>query len=175
MEILIVLVSILLITGLAGLLKGLLAKRPASMLRRAVTKQWSNKLLCPICIGVSLTWLWLLAAMWLGVISYSQFIIPVALLMGGSVVGIAYQYAEFRKQGLTKLTWLIWMIVPGFVTVYGLLGQEWLIAGLGALVWLGFALYALGIGDQSGKQAGGVDKNSDTRRKQLEKELEECC
>lgn len=124
-----------------------------------------------------MTWIWMLGASFLDIFVYSQFVTPIALLMGGSVVGIAYQYAELRRKSVTKLTWLTWLIAPGFVAVYGLLMQEWLVFGAGAVVWLGFAVYALFPRGKSGPKEENEDDEeaSEDKRKKLEKELEECC
>ncbi len=44
--------------------------------------------ICPICAGVSLTWLWMLTGMWLGFLSVSRYEIITAVLMGASIGGI---------------------------------------------------------------------------------------
>lgn len=76
--------------------------------------------ICPICVGVSGTWLWLIAAKFLG---YEIDIIVPAILMGGSVVGIAYQVEKrliFAGVSASKLfLWKIGFIPTGFVAVYG--------------------------------------------------------
>lgn len=161
MEILITLVSILTLTGAVWLFNRVF-----------------KTLICPICAGVSLTWLWLLVAMWLGVIPYSQFVIPAALLMGGSVVGIAYQSAPHRPPSLTKFTWLTWLVLAGFGLAYGLLTLSWMIIGASGLLGLGLLLYGLLSRPQAkeGRTFLSPAKQSQAKTAQeLEKELEECC
>src|SRR3989344_2590488 len=47
--------------------------------------------LCPICSGVSATWLFLTAFVIAGFLEREAFMPLVLLLMGGTVVGISYQ------------------------------------------------------------------------------------
>jgi hypothetical protein len=44
--------------------------------------------ICPICIGVSLTWIWMLLGIIFEFIS-SSFVLPMVILMGFSILGIA--------------------------------------------------------------------------------------
>lgn len=57
-----------------------------------------NKLLtfkiCPICAGVTLTWLWMLFGMGVGFLSVSRYEFIVAILMGASIGGIV---TELKK------------------------------------------------------------------------------
>ena len=79
---------------------------------------------CPICAGVFLTWSGLLSAHFLG---YEIALIVPALLMGGSVVGIAYQI-EKRVRGKPAITIFLWkaLFIPaGFAAAYSALLQLW--------------------------------------------------
>ena len=85
---------------------------------------FANKILpftvCPICAGVFLTWVWLIGAyIWGYQINLS---VP-ALLMGGSVVGIAYQLEKkFGNLSAGKiLFWKMLFIPAGFIAAYGIL------------------------------------------------------
>lgn len=57
-----------------------------------------NKILpikiCPICAGVSLTWLWMLLGMGYGLLSVEKYQFIAAILMGGSVIGIVNKLEE---------------------------------------------------------------------------------
>ena len=53
--------------------------------------------ICPICAGVSLTWLWMLFGMGYGFLSVEKYQIVIAILMGGSVVGITNKLEEKYK------------------------------------------------------------------------------
>ena len=53
-----------------------------------VNKKLSIKI-CPICAGVSLTWLWMLLGMGYGLLSVEKYQLVTAVLIGGSVVAIS--------------------------------------------------------------------------------------
>ena len=79
---------------------------------------------CPICAGVFLTWVGLVGA---HVVGYPIALVIPALLMGGSVVGIAYQ---LEKKNLdspvgARMLWKVLFIPAGFVTAYAVLEQLW--------------------------------------------------
>ena len=60
-----------------------------------------NKILpvkiCPICAGVSLTWLWMLFGMGYGLLLVDKYQLITAVLMGGSVIGITNKLSEKYK------------------------------------------------------------------------------
>ena len=71
--------------------------------------------ICPICVVVGGTWFTLSSFVAWGYLDPRQFIIPISILMGGSVVGIAYQ-------GIQKIEWaakhpLIWKYLIIFTGV----------------------------------------------------------
>jgi hypothetical protein len=103
MIILIILTSIFLITGTAWLVKRYLSIN-----------------ICPICAGVFLTWFILLALMLTGKISAFVFQMPIALLMGGSVVGIAYKLESKIKKNKSILLFKVLFILFGFGLAYSL-------------------------------------------------------
>ncbi|MBI4217418.1 MAG: hypothetical protein HY603_01300 [Parcubacteria group bacterium] len=133
----------------------------------------ANKLLpfkvCPICAGVSGTWLWMLAASLLG---YQIDFVIVAMLLGGSVVGIAYQLEKKLPAGSanwrTPLLWKTIFIPAGFVAAYGILTHQW-IAFLAALAFLLLAsfIFLFSTGDKPGPRKETV--------KELEKKMKDCC
>lgn len=79
---------------------------------------------CPICAGVAGTWLWMLAARALG---YEVDSIALAMLMGGSVVGIAYQMEKRLPQGRSPLLWKSLFIPASFVAAYGAISSWWIL------------------------------------------------
>ena len=102
MEIIIVTISILVITFLAWLINKLLPFK-----------------VCPICAGVSGTWFLLLVGILLGWLSLANYYLLIAVLMGGTVVGIAYQGEKrlnIAPENFLKFKTAV--IVPGFVLVY---------------------------------------------------------
>lgn len=96
-----------------------------------VTKKiWPTFRLCPICTGVSGTWLWMLMANYYG---YPTDTNIVSLLMGGSVVGIAYQLEKKIRPG-KAMAWKILFIPAGFTLVYDLIYLSWLYLALSTAV-----------------------------------------
>mgnify|MGYP001558456818 CR=1 FL=1 len=50
--------------------------------------KYSKLKICPICAGVTLTWAWLLAGMWFGLLSVDKYELITAILMGASIGGV---------------------------------------------------------------------------------------
>ena len=75
--------------------------------------------ICPICVVVGGTWFALSVGVVLGYLSPEQFIIPIAILMGGSIVGIAYQGAQkFEWARKNSLLWKFIVIFTGMPIAY---------------------------------------------------------
>lgn len=91
--------------------------------------------LCPICLGVGGTWLWMLAARILG-LAIDTTMLPI--LLGGSVVGTAYLLEKRLSPGRSGLLWKTLSIPLGFVAAEGLLTFDWIVlaVALGALAIL---------------------------------------
>ncbi len=117
---------------------------------------------CPICAGVAGTWLWMLAARLLG---YEIDPIALALLMGGSVVGIAYQIEKRLSQSRSPLLWKTLFIPTGFIGAYGLLMQWWGVL-LVSLTFLALVVYAF-LSTHKNAQKGVI--------KELEEKMKNCC
>lgn len=75
---------------------------------------------CPICAGVSLTWIFSLIGQFAGLLSTADWELPTAILIGGSVVGIAYRLEDKLYVGASKLIWKTIFIPLGFFLAYGL-------------------------------------------------------
>lgn len=103
--ILITTLSILVITGLAWLARKIL---PFSI--------------CPICVGVAGTWLWMLTGRLAGLEVDTSML---AILLGGSVVGIGDQLEKHLPQGRSPLLWKMLFLTIGFVAAYGLAVAHW--------------------------------------------------
>ncbi|MDP3999789.1 MAG: hypothetical protein Q8P76_04365 [bacterium] len=121
---------------------------------------------CPICAGVSGTWLWLLAAMANGWLSVNSYQLPVGILMGGSVVGIAYQLEKRLPENRSPLIWKTIFIPLGFLVAYYLVLFDWMTFAIFLaiellFVWLYFRL------------ASHQPKNVQVEK--LEKQMEKCC
>ncbi len=124
-----------------------------------VARRFSRLKPCPICVGVSLTWFFLLLARWL---SYPIDPLIIGLLMGGSVVGVETLLAK----RLTKPNPIgkILFIIVGFWSVYNLIVSDWLMLAIGLLLWLIvlFTMY---------QEAFNLKPKSD----EIKKQLENCC
>lgn len=96
--------------------------------------------LCPICLGVGGTWLWMLAARELG---YPVDPTLLAVLLGGSVVGLASLAEKRLPPGRSPLLWKTLFIPAGFVAAHAMVAQRWplaLGAGAALLVLAGVSL-----------------------------------
>lgn len=117
------------------------------------------KKFCPICAGVSITWLWLLIALFFG---YHFDTLLIGILMGASVVGLMYK--------LETTVWAHAFAAVGFAAVYFLLNQNWL--------WFGISLVltvTLGIWQKPRKVILPTERVINSKAKEIEKKLEECC
>ena|SRR3989338_3890342 len=59
-----------------------------------LVRKYSPVKICPICAGVSLTWIWMLLGMGYGFLPVEQYELITAILMGGSVIGITKAIQE---------------------------------------------------------------------------------
>jgi len=121
--------------------------------------------ICPICVGVFLTWTGLIGLRFAG---YGIDPIVPAVLMGGSVVGIAYQL-EKRFSAVSpeaRMLWKILFMPAGFVAMYAVLEELWIV-GIVALIFLVAISAALAL------RAGALRRGGKTHT--LERAMEECC
>ncbi|MDP2655768.1 MAG: hypothetical protein Q8P17_04595 [bacterium] len=121
---------------------------------------------CPICAGVFLTWVGLVGAYFFG---YTIDLRVPAILMGGSVVGIAYQLEKKfhgQPQG-ARMLWKVLFMPAGFVAVYAVLNQWW-----GAFLFAAAFLAALAIWLIS--SSGRADSHEETVQ-DIEKSMKDCC
>ena len=119
---------------------------------------------CPVCVGVAGTWLWMLAAR-LGGFAIDTVIL--GILLGASVVGVA-QWVETRiTPGRLPLLWKAIALPTGFAAAYGLVAERWVLA-IGAAAALGFvALVFL-----RPRRAGAGDPEAVAH---LEERMKQCC
>ncbi len=127
----------------------------------------ANKVLgvkiCPICAGVSGTWIWMLLVNFF--IDPINLLIP-AMLMGGTVAGLAYQGEKRLLSDRSPLLWKILFIPAGFLSVYSLLSGWWVTLLISAafmtmVYWIFTASRTHGSGDK--------------KVEELEKKMEKCC
>lgn len=124
---------------------------------------------CPICLGVSLTWLSLTVLMLLGYVPNDYFL-PIAILMGGTAVGIVYQ-GEKKFQAMRAFTPKLLVLIAGFFLAYLFLTNiSWLtlVAAILILTPLGYSFFL------RSSQAGiGVERAETIR--DLEDKMKDCC
>lgn len=77
-----------------------------------------NRKVCPICVGVSCTWLIMLFIRFFGTAVDSSIL---GILMGGTVVGIAYQGEKQLAKGRSQLLWKLLFIPLGFLFMFGVI------------------------------------------------------
>jgi len=121
---------------------------------------------CPICAGVSSTWLILLVISYFDWIVFDQSLI--FLLIGGSVVGIAYQFAKYLPNATKDLFWKIFFIPIGFWTAFYLVEFEFI------KVFIGVTVLLIGSGffwSQNGK----YHKDKSEKVEELAKQMKNCC
>ena len=125
--------------------------------------------ICPMCLGVSLAWLVLMALMLLGYVSNDYFL-PTALLMGGTVVGVVYQ-GEKKFKVMRSFAPKMVVLIIGFALAYLLLANlSWLtlIAATLTLIPLGY-LFFLRLPQAT------TDLGSSEAAKELEDKMKDCC
>jgi len=120
--------------------------------------------ICPICAGVSGTWLWVLLGIYAGWLEAESWRL---IAMGGSVVGIAYQLERRLPSHRSSLLWKTLFIPAGFLAVYSLIFSWWITAALALLWLLGVTVAFLRVFVHT--------RTEDTKIKELEKEMQKCC
>lgn len=80
-----------------------------------------NKKVCPICAGVSGTWLIMLFLRFFGAAADPAIL---GILMGGTVVGIAYQGEKRLAKGRSSLLWKLLFVPFGFLFVFGVVEYD---------------------------------------------------
>ena len=115
---------------------------------------------CPICAGVSLTWIWMFIAY---LVNYNIDLTVVAILIGGSAVGVADLLTK-RFQSKASLFKSVFILV-GLSGAYFLVSQNWILF-IVAILALFFTYYLF----------KSLDKPSDIKRvDDIKKGLKNCC
>ena len=121
------------------------------------------KNICPICALVGGTWIVLLTLRFAGYDVGESFI---ALLMGGSVVGISYTLVKHIQRG-RAMPWKLAAIPIGFAAAWALLHFAWVFFTLASLAY-GLLFAAM----QKRNEPEGPGKENPI---DITKELEDCC
>jgi len=120
--------------------------------------------LCPICLGVGGTWLWMVAAREFG---YTVDATMLAILLGGSVAGIAYQVEKRLPAGRSALLWKTLFIPLGFVAAYALAAPRWALLGTVSVALLVLTAFFM--------MAPGAPTAESEQVEELKKKMQECC
>ncbi len=129
-----------------------------------VLKRLSNASLCPICVGVGSTWLWMVVARLLG---YPIDVTMLAILLGGSVVGIANMVEKRLPPAHSALLWKTLFIPAGFAATYALATQRWTFLTAAAVVMVSLAIVFLRPPDSTPQTNEKVDE--------LTRKMKNCC
>ena len=126
--------------------------------------------ICPICVVVSSLWLGLSAGVAWGYLASSTYLIPISLLMGGTVVGIAYLgEKKCRWASQHQLLWKTLVIAGGMPFAYLLiinLNEFIVVVELVILLKIAYLFFI----KQPSKLASGSNKISE-----IEEQMEQCC
>lgn len=120
--------------------------------------------LCPICTGVAGTWLWMLIARQFGIAVDAAML---STLLGGSVVGIAYQLEKRLAGARSPLLWKMLFIPAGFAAAYALAEAHWALLAMTLAVLVLLAAYFL--------LPRGSARTSSATVQELESKMKNCC
>lgn len=125
--------------------------------------------ICPVCAVVSFTWLLISAGIMAGLLESENWKLIMAIAMGGTAVGIAFQ-AEKRFGWRSPMIKFI-IIVIGFVLAYLAVGNinAWTLAAEAIIILaLGYLFFVFKTGDS----ANVADQK---KLKELEEKMKNCC
>ena len=136
-----------------------------------------NKILpfrvCPICAGVSLTWFLISIGIYKGILPAADWIMLLTMLMGGTVVGIAYQaektFRWAKENNVLSKTLIILVGLPlAYLAIENLALGTILIEAVLMIILIYFFFI---------KKRGSAPShlNNGKTISDLEKQLEECC
>jgi len=123
-----------------------------------------NVALCPICFGVGGTWLWMILGRSLGY-AFDTTMLPV--LLGGSVVGIAYQVEKRLPKGRSSLLWKMLFVPAGFAAAYALAAAQWTLSAVMVAALAALAAFFLRSSSAPEAESEAVER--------LRRKMRECC
>ncbi len=120
--------------------------------------------LCPICLGVGGTWLWMLTVRYFDV-ALDTSMLPV--LLGGSAVGIAYTLEKRLPEGRSALLWKSLFIPVSLAAAYGIALADWAVLGAAATALLVVSVVFFLPPRQATQDSATVEK--------LQEQMKKCC
>ena len=128
---------------------------------------------CPICAGVSFTWFLISIGIYNGFLEAADWTMLLAMLMGGTVVGIAYQAEKtFRWAKENSVLSKTLIILVGLPLVYLAIENLALSTIFTEAVLMAFLVYLFFIKKRVDNRSHSNDGKTIS---DLEKQLEECC
>ncbi|RJQ28543.1 hypothetical protein C4571_03305 [Candidatus Parcubacteria bacterium] len=131
--------------------------------------------ICPVCAGVSGTWFLLTAAILGGLLPRGEFFVPIAMLMGATVVGVAYQGEkryDWMKGALWR--WMVPVVIGGLAVAFWLLENMSYASLFVEVIILAVLFYALFIHPSVRGSTRKILKDGDEVKRLLH-EMEQCC
>jgi len=132
--------------------------------------------ICPICVAVSLLWLGLSAGVAWGYLAPSVYLIPIALLIGGTVVGIAYLgEKKCRWAAQHQLLWKTLVIAGGMPLAYLLiinLNKFIVVVELVTLIKIAYFFFIKQSETTSGSKDLPIGQAGISK---IEEQMEQCC
>lgn len=127
---------------------------------------------CPVCAGVSMSWFLISFAVWLGWLLFSQYQLVIAILMGGTAIGIANQ-AEKKFPNFADNIFLfkIPIIFGGFLLAYWSVARITLGSLLGEAIVLIIIAYIFFVRKNKVINLGANKKTVE----KLKEDMEKCC
>lgn len=119
---------------------------------------------CPICMGVGGTWLWMVVARYLG-LAFDTSMLPV--LLGGSAVGVAYQLEKRLPEGRSALLWKSLFIPFGLAAAYGVALPNWTVLATALVALLIVAGIFFAPLQEEPRDSAAVEK--------LQEQMKKCC
>lgn len=125
--------------------------------------------ICPVCTGVSLTWFLISVGIVIGLLETNSWELIVAIAMGGTAAGIAFQ-AEKRFNWHSPMMKLP-IIIIGFILSYFAVGNIslWTLMAEAAIILILGYLFFISKFDSS---ANAADSK---KLKELEEKMKDCC
>ncbi len=131
--------------------------------------QKSKIKICPVCVIVSLTWLLISAGIVTGLLEADSWKLVIAITMGGTVAGIAFQ-AE-KKFGWYNPMAKLAIIIIGSILAYFAINNIslWvLISEAAVILILGYLFFISRVSD-------GIKTVDSKKLKELEEKMKDCC
>jgi hypothetical protein len=129
-----------------------------------LVRRFSRLPVCPICVGVSGTWLLMLGARAGGFAVDSA---ALAMLLGASVVGSAHWIEARLPPQRSALLWKVLALPAGFIAAYGVVAAQWIPAAVAAAVLVVLTAWFLRSEQGATRDPANIA--------QLEKQMKKCC